>query len=521
VGGPGTAAPTGTVSFLDSTYGGAVLGTAALKANTAGLSWAELPAQTTGYYAHSEVTADLNGDGIPDLAILSDNGVVVLLGNGDGTFTPATGSPIAVGSNDSDTTSIAVGNFNNDGHPDLVVTNINWTDSGEQGTVILLLGKGDGTFTAAAKSPFAAGGSAQFAAVGDFNGDGNADLAVVNGYGGNGVILLLGNGAGGFTKASSSTTVGNNPIYAVAGDFNGDSKTDLAVANQYDSTISILLGNGSGGFTAASGSPISVGNSPNSIAVGDLNGDGKLDLAVANAGGSSVSILQGNGDGTFTAAANSPITLNSSPESIAIGDFNGDGIADLAATLNGYPGAIAILLGRGQGTFTQPGNSPVAAGDGTYSLAVADFNGDGIADLAVTNENSTTEGVLLTTAQASTATVTGISVAGMGPHQAVVSYPGNSVFNSGTSAPAALYAPTPTPTISLKSGTYTGTQLVKVTDTAAKTTIYYTTDGSTPGTWSTQYMGVIKVTSSETVQAIAVATGYAASTAATATYTIK
>jgi len=520
VGGPGTAAPTGTVSFLDSTYGNAVLGTAALKANTAGLSWAELPTPKSGYYAHSEVTADLNGDGIPDLAILSDSGVAVLLGNGDGTFTPAAGSPIAVGSNNSDTTSIAVGDFNNDGHPDLVITNISWTDSGEQGTVILLLGKGDGTFTAAAKSPFAAGNYLQFAAVGDFNGDGSADLAVVNGYGGNDVIILLGNGAGGFTQASNSPTVGNSPVYAVTGDFNGDGKTDLAVANQNDATVSILLGNGSGGFTQATGSPISVGYGPTSIAVGDLNGDGKLDLAVADSGSTSVAILLGNNDGTFAAPTSSWIALSNPPQSIVIGDFNGDGNADLAAALNGYPGSVAILLGGGQGTFTQPGNSPVAAGNGTYSLAVADFNGDGVADLAVTNTEANTASALLTTAQAATATVTGISVVGLGPHQAVVSYPGNSVFNSGTSAPASLYAPAPTPTLSLKSGSYTGTQLVKVTDTAAKTTIYYTTDGSTPDTYSTQYMGVIKVTGSETVQAIAVATGYAASAPVSATYTI-
>jgi hypothetical protein len=519
VGGPGATLPTGTVSFLDSTYGNAVLGTATLKANAAGLSWVQLPTPATGYYAHSEVAADFNGDGIPDLAILSDNGVVILLGNGDGNFTQAAKSPLAIGASDSDNTSIAVGDFNSDGIADLIVTNTAWSSSGSVGTAIVLLGNGNGTFTASAKSPFATGKGAAFAAVADFNGDGNADLAVLNGNGANTLTILLGNGTGGFST-SNPITVGNSPSFAVAGDFNADGKVDLAVANQGDNTVTILLGNGNGGFAAAKGSPVSVGNNPISIAMGDINGDGKLDLAVANAGNAVVSILQGNNDGTFISATSQWIALSNSPQSISIGDFNGDGIADLV-TIFQYSGTEAILLGNGKGIFTPVANPPASGGYNPLAVAVGDFNGDGVADLVVTNANSTTASVQLTTAQSAIATVNKISVTGLGPHQTVASYPGNSTFNSSTSGPTALYTPTPTPTISLASGKYTGTQMVKVTDTATKTTIYYTTDGSTPDTYSTQYMGVIKVSSSETVKAIAVASGYAASAAATATYTIK
>jgi VCBS repeat protein/FG-GAP repeat protein len=138
---------------------------------------------------------------------------------------------------------------------------------------------------------------------------------------------VLGDGTGNFTLASSPA-VGAYPISVAVGDFNGDGKLDLAVANDQSNTVSILLGDGTGNLTLAS-SPV-TGNNPTSIAVGDFNGDGKLDLAVANNGGGSVSILLGDGAGNFTLAS-SPLT-GGSANSIAVGDFNGDGKLDLAVT---------------------------------------------------------------------------------------------------------------------------------------------------------------------------------------------
>ena len=148
----------------------------------------------------------------------------------------------------------------------------------------------------------------------------------------------------------------------VAGDFNGDGKLDLAVANYGNyltgstgDTVTILLGNGDGSFTQAPGSPVTVGNSPGALAEGDFNGDGNLDLAVANAADDTITILLGKGDGTFTPALVSPAT-GLTPSGLAIGDFNGDGKLDLAVA-NFDTAAINILLGNGDGTFT-PAPSP-------------------------------------------------------------------------------------------------------------------------------------------------------------------
>ncbi|HEX7368075.1 MAG TPA: VCBS repeat-containing protein [Candidatus Saccharimonadales bacterium] len=215
--------------------------------------------------------------------------------------------------------------------------------------------------------------------TGDFNGDGKTDLAVAN-EGSNTVSILLGNGDGTFQPAVNYT-VGTGPSSVATGDFNGDGKTDLAVANDGSNTVSILLGNGSGGFTLAS-SP-ATGTGPSSVTTGDFNGDGKTDLAVTNYNGGSgntVSILLGNGDGTFQPAVN--YTVGTSPFSVTTGDFNGDGKTDLAVANDGS-GTVSILLGNGDGTF-QP-KTDYITGSLPHIVTTGDFNGDGKTDLAVTN----------------------------------------------------------------------------------------------------------------------------------------
>jgi len=236
-------------------------------------------------------------------------------------------------------------------------------------------------FASASGSPIAAGAVPRSIAVGDFNGDGKLDLAVANSSD-NTLTILLGNGDGTFVPTASFPYMGSLPISIAVGDFNGDGKLDLAVANEASSDVTILLGNGDGTFMPGNSFPY-TGAKPYSIAVGDFNGDGKLDLAVVNNGSNNLTILLGNGDGTFTAAA-SPATGNG-PVAVAVGDFNGDGKLDLAV-VNGDSDSVTILLGNGDGTFTPAAASP-ATGIEPLAVGVGDFNGDGKLDLAVANDS--------------------------------------------------------------------------------------------------------------------------------------
>jgi hypothetical protein len=235
-----------------------------------------------------------------------------------------------------------------------------------------------------------AGHGPQSATVGDFNGDGKQDLAVANS---NTVSILLGDGTGGFSAPTDFAGGGNSHSVSssVVGDFNGDGKQDLAVIN-YPNSLSILLGDGAGGFTTTN---YAIGSYAVSIAVGDFNGDGKQDLAVANYGTGSdpntVSILLGDGAGGFSARTNFPV--GSSPASVAVGDFNNDGKQDLAVANTGSNN-VSILLGNGDGSFGAPTNFAVGGGS-PLSVAVGDFNGDGNQDLAVANSDTNTVSILL------------------------------------------------------------------------------------------------------------------------------
>lgn len=414
--------PTGTVSFVDASAGNRVLGTATLGTAAPMLNWTEAPAPATGAGPSAVVTADLNGDGKPDLAVVNSqsHSVTILLGNGDGTFVPApspdTGSvPVA----------LVAGDFNGDGKTDLAVAN------SQSNSVTILLGNGDGTFTAA---PTLASGTHPAAmAAGDFNGDGNLDLVVAN-SGDNTLSIFLGKGDGSFAVAPVAHT-GCGPDSIAVGDFNGDGALDLAVANGSDNTLSLLRGNGDGTFTAAA-SP-STGGQPVAVAAADLNGDGILDLAVVNQGDATVTVLLGNGDATF--AAGSVLPAGTGPASLAVADLNGDGNLDLAVAASGSAQVI-ILLGNGDGTFVPVAAGP-AAGSNANAMAAADFNSGGWPDLAITSFSANSVSIALTQVSAPVAaTVTDISPMGMGSHQVQASYSGDAVFGASASSPVALTA---------------------------------------------------------------------------------
>jgi hypothetical protein len=365
-----------------------------------------------GEYAYSVAVADVNGDGKPDLVVTNynavignyyDGGVGVLLGNGDGTFQPAA----MYGSDGEYAFSVAVADVNGDGKPDLVVATECYNSSNcSNGGVDVLLGNGDGTFRGA---PIHGSGGyeAYSVAVADVNGDGKPDLLVANYCASssncsNGEVgVLLGNGNGAFQPAVSYNSGGEYAYSIAVADVNGDGKPDLLVANFYDAGnpdsggVSVLLGNGNGTFQAAV-SNISGGFGAYSIAVADVNGDGKPDLVVANecynssnCSNGGVDVLLGNGDGTFQSA----VSYSSSGEiaySVAIADVNGDGKPDIVVANQCYSsadcsnGGVDVLLGNGDGTF-QPAVTYSSGAYRAYSIAVADVNGDGKPDIVVSN----------------------------------------------------------------------------------------------------------------------------------------
>ncbi len=240
-------------------------------------------------------------------------------------------------------------------------------------------------------------GDPEALAVGDFNGDGVPDVAVLNLDPGT-VSVLLGNGDGTFQPAVNyavGTKAGS--LSVAVGDFNGDGNLDLVVANGITfgqaPSVSVLLGNGDGTFQPAV--TYDAGRFPASVAVGDFNGDGILDLAVADSQtGPNVAVLLGNGDGTFQPPVFFDAGAGSAPRSVAVADFNGDGILDLVVANQIGVGSVSVLLGNGDGNF-QPGVRHDFTGAYSVFVAVGDFNGDGVPDLAVTNNVSGNVSVLL------------------------------------------------------------------------------------------------------------------------------
>ncbi len=257
------------------------------------------------------------------------------------------------GSGGTGTVFATVADFNGDGKLDYVTAN--------QGnnTIGIALGNGDGTFKAPTSMTVAC--NPVSVAVGDFNGDGKLDLAVSTdgcSPGTNGVAILLGNGDGTFTAGVKLTSPLSNALSAVAGDFNGDGKMDLAVVDRGVSTDSVFfyLGNGDGTFQVPIQVSLGLLAAANVVVAADFNKDNHLDVAVSEINGSNVVVILGNGNGTFQAPRT--VALPGQGWGVAVGDFNGDGIPDLVATSSAI-GGVSIFLGKGDGNFT-PVNNPIS-----------------------------------------------------------------------------------------------------------------------------------------------------------------
>jgi type II secretory pathway component GspD/PulD (secretin) len=346
------------------------------------------------------VTADFRTVGTNDLAVLNeiDNTVTILLNQGTGAasqFAQANNSPISLGTARTQAPAVpaalATGslNSNTDAFPDLLVTDP------EANTVTVLLenAAGDGTFTIQA-NPIKVGNEPSAIAVGTFNTNTNSNVGfVVTNFSDNTYSVFTGNGDGTFTEVTGSPfalPTGDEGPYAITvADFNNDGIPDLAILNQTSSNVTILKGNGDGTFTEFPKSPLSVGKTPVAITSGNLSGSTGPGLAIANQADNTVTVYLGNGDGTFVASSQSPLGTSVAPTGVAIAEFVQASTGGIGVT-NRDSGTVTVFADLGSGLFTKA-LEPVA-GTNPEAILVGDFSGNAFPDIMVTNNLSNTAG---------------------------------------------------------------------------------------------------------------------------------
>lgn len=470
-----------------------------------------------GGFGYSVAVADVNGDGKLDIVVgngcasgtycSAEGSVGVLLGNGDGTFQPAhsynSGGASLFGS------SVALADLRGEGKLDIVVANENASNVG------VLLGNGDGTFNAAVT--YNSGGSgATSVAIADTNADGKPDLVVTSFCPGSGcgtaypypdgvVGIMLGNGDGTFQSVVTYDPGGAGTYDVAVADVNRDGKPDLLTANcgpetcgpgRPGGTVGVLLGNGDGAFQPAV--PYGAANGPFSIAVADLNGDGKQDVVVANWGTSNggsnngaASVLLGNGDGTFQPVQTYLSGGNEAP-SVAVADLIGDGRLDIVLADYGSngtnPGAVSVLLNNTGSSQTSTTTSLISTPEPsifgqpvTFTAAVASTSGAPTGTV-VFSDTSTSTTLGRATLASGTASISVSSLAA-GTHSITATYQGSINFSASTSAPLTQTVKIATTTTSLTSSlnpaatgqsvTFTATVASEYGGTATGTATFY------------------------------------------------